>query len=242
MSHTNSTTHYSLPQFVTTDKPAWLTDVNNAYSAIDAGIYAAQSKADTAYTDAGNAQGDATTAITNAAAADAKGAGALASIEAAFDSTTVYAVGAKVIYNNLLYRCTVAVTTPGPWTGVANWERVTAIGLIPTEASELPFTAGGISTADKVNNIDGRLAALEGSYKEIKVKSFNGTTDAEGNLLIPDLSVLNNTVLGVVLGTSGYCTNAVASGSAYYVKVLNALGNPVVPKINSAVVAYAIYL
>lgn len=42
MSHTNSTTHYSLPQFVGTDTPGWLTDVNSAMSSIDAAIYARQ--------------------------------------------------------------------------------------------------------------------------------------------------------------------------------------------------------
>lgn len=40
MSHTNNTTHYSLPQFIGTDTPAWLTDVNSAMSDIDAAIYA----------------------------------------------------------------------------------------------------------------------------------------------------------------------------------------------------------
>lgn len=40
MSHTNSTTHYSLPQFIGTDTPAWLTDINGAFSATDAAIYA----------------------------------------------------------------------------------------------------------------------------------------------------------------------------------------------------------
>lgn len=35
MSHTNSTTNYNLPQFVGTDKPTWLNDVNGAFSAID---------------------------------------------------------------------------------------------------------------------------------------------------------------------------------------------------------------
>ena len=35
MSHTNSTANYNLPQFVGTDTPAWLTDVNGAMSAID---------------------------------------------------------------------------------------------------------------------------------------------------------------------------------------------------------------
>lgn len=35
MSHTNSTANYNLPQFVGSDTPAWLTDVNGAMSAID---------------------------------------------------------------------------------------------------------------------------------------------------------------------------------------------------------------
>lgn len=42
MSHTNSTTNYSLPQFISTDTPGWLTDVNSAMSDIDAAIYARQ--------------------------------------------------------------------------------------------------------------------------------------------------------------------------------------------------------
>ena len=46
MSHTNSTTNYNLPQFISTDKPAWLTDVNDAMTAIDTGIAAAKSVAD----------------------------------------------------------------------------------------------------------------------------------------------------------------------------------------------------
>lgn len=48
MSATNSTTHYELPVFIATDKPAWLVDWNGSMNAIDAGIYAAKSAADTA--------------------------------------------------------------------------------------------------------------------------------------------------------------------------------------------------
>ena len=160
MAHTNSTTNYNLPQFLTSDKPAWLTDVNNAFSDIDAGMYAAQTKADTAFTDAGNAQTDATTAINNAAAADAKGSGALASIETTFDPTTIYSVGAKVIYNSLLYRCIVAVTTPGPWTGSDNWERITVDNLISTIDSKVGVLSA-LSTTDKssavaaINEVNG---------------------------------------------------------------------------------------
>ena len=45
MSHTNTTPNYNLPQFVGSDKPAWLTDVNNAMSAIDTAIAAAKAAA-----------------------------------------------------------------------------------------------------------------------------------------------------------------------------------------------------
>ena len=48
MGATNSTTHYGLPQFVGTDKPAWLVDFNGSMASIDSAIYNAESKADTA--------------------------------------------------------------------------------------------------------------------------------------------------------------------------------------------------
>ena len=39
MSYTNTTTHYSLPQYVATDKPKYLTDFNETMSAIDGQMY-----------------------------------------------------------------------------------------------------------------------------------------------------------------------------------------------------------
>lgn len=155
MSHTNSTSNYSLPQFITTDKPAWLTDINNAFLAIDTGMDNAQDAADAAQGDATQALSDAGDALTAAGAADAKGAGALASIEAAFDPTTVYAVGTKVIYNSLLYRCTVAVTTPGPWTGITNWERITVDSIIPNNSGELPVSSAlpNVTTLSVIENL-----------------------------------------------------------------------------------------
>lgn len=58
MSHTNSTSNYSLPQFVGSDTPAWLTDVNGAMSTIDTQMKANADSASTAGTNA-------TTANTN---------------------------------------------------------------------------------------------------------------------------------------------------------------------------------
>lgn len=76
-SHTNSTTNYEFPQFVGTDKPAWLTDVNGFASAADTAIKAAKDRADSAYTLAGTAegkadlaQGDATSALNSAGTAN----------------------------------------------------------------------------------------------------------------------------------------------------------------------------
>ena len=172
MAHTNSTTNYSLPQFIPTDKPAWLTDINGAFSDIDTAVHNAQDKADTAFTNAGTAQGDATSALTNAAAADAKGSGALASIEAAFDPTTIYAVGAKVMYNSLLYRCTTAVVTPGPWTGSDNWERITVDNLISTTESKIG-SLSSLATSDKTSAVNA-------------INEVNGKTD---NFIYTDASV-----------------------------------------------------
>lgn len=222
MAHTNSTTHYALPQFVPTDKPAWLTDINGAFSDIDTAIDTAQTKADDAYTNAGLAQGDATTALTNAAAADAKGAGALASIEAAFDPTTIYSVGAKVIYNSLLYRCIVAVVTPGPWTGSDNWERINVDGLISTVDSKIG-SLPSLSTVDKssvvnaINEVNGKITdwTMLGNYaasatadissifstaKEIKVVARSYTTGQLGSSQVYSITVSPSEITDLLSG------------------------------------------
>lgn len=77
MSHTNSTANLALPQFIGTDKPTWLSDVNGAFAAIDsyagsndAALAITDGKADTAIADASNAvttAGNAATTAGNAA-------------------------------------------------------------------------------------------------------------------------------------------------------------------------------
>lgn len=77
MASTNKTTHYELSQYVGTDKPTYLTDYNGDMLAIDTGIYNAQTKADSAYSaagvadgKAGDAQTTANTAVTSASTAN----------------------------------------------------------------------------------------------------------------------------------------------------------------------------
>ncbi len=73
MGHTNSTANLALPQFIGTDKPTWLGDVNGAFSAIDAyagtndaAVAAAASDASSAITQASAAVNTANTANTTA--------------------------------------------------------------------------------------------------------------------------------------------------------------------------------
>ena len=63
MGATNTTTNYSLSQFISTDKPAWLQDYNGDMLKIDTGINAAKVAADNAGNAASAAQGDATSAL-----------------------------------------------------------------------------------------------------------------------------------------------------------------------------------
>lgn len=210
MGHTNSTTYYNLPQFLTTDKPAWLVDINGAFSDIDSGIHAAQSDATTAGNNATQAISDASSAATAASAADAKGAGACSSIEAAFDSTAVYAVGAKVMYNSLLYRCTVAVTTPGAWTGSNNWERITVNSIIPYDASELPLgsTTPAGSTAAAIANLQSAVSAIP----DIKSILLTGTISSTASDTAT-IGFRNTTANAIDLTTiSGYPTGKTILG------------------------------
>ena len=73
MGHTNSTANLSLPQFIGTDKPTWLGDINGAFSAIDAyagtndaAVAAAASDASSAISQASAAVNTANTANTTA--------------------------------------------------------------------------------------------------------------------------------------------------------------------------------
>lgn len=73
MGHTNSTANLALPQFIGTDKPTWLSDVNGAFAAIDsyagsndAALAIVDGKADTAIGDASSAVTTATNAATTA--------------------------------------------------------------------------------------------------------------------------------------------------------------------------------
>ena len=111
MASTNKTTHYELSQYVGSDKPTILTDYNNDMSAIDTGIYNAQTKANDAYTLADTADGKADTAQTTAETANSSAGsantkiGTMANLTTTEKNTLVGAVN-EVNYNLGLFNLT----------------------------------------------------------------------------------------------------------------------------------------
>lgn len=223
MGHTNSTTNYALPQFITTDKPAWLTDINGAFLAIDTGMDAAKDAADNAQSDATQALTDAGNAATAAAAADAKGAGAVASIADAFDPTTVYSVGDYVVYNSLLYRCSVAVVTPGPWTGSANWERKTLEEIIPFSSAALPYEPGSV---DSTKDVLDAKATVDFEYFSATIggESIPFWFRAIGPIVVVNIGG-NSTAFPTTWTVAGYLPSGFRPNVDRYVTIVTIDGN-----------------
>ena len=70
MGHTNSTANLSLPQFIGTDKPTWLGDINSAFSDIDAYVGTNDAAVSGAVADAASAVSQAASAVSTANAAN----------------------------------------------------------------------------------------------------------------------------------------------------------------------------
>ena len=234
MAHTNSTANYGLPQFIPTDKPAWLTDINGAFSDIDTAIDTAKDAADNAQNDATQALSDAGAASTAASAADAKGAGAVASIADTFDPSAIYQVGEKVMYSSLLYECVVAIVTPGPWTGSTNWVRITCENITDTlsAAIDAKLSASDIGVGGYANTglsfTNCSLWGGTGVYKIGKLVNVNmrlvittpipaGTNMATGlphsyNQFTP---VANNKAADIIITENGelYTSTALSNGT-----------------------------
>lgn len=91
MSHTNSTTNYGLPQFLSSDKPAWMADINVAMSDIDAQMKLNEDSASAANIDNGILS---------------------LNFASGYSNLSTYDVGDVVVYNKRMYVCDIAVTVP----------------------------------------------------------------------------------------------------------------------------------
>ena len=96
-------------------------------------------------------------------------------------------------------------------------------------AQNLSYDGGVTSTWDEV----------ESKQDKIKIKSFTATSDASGNIEIPDLTVTDNVIISC-MSSNGYATNAVPSGNKFYFKILTN-NNPITPMGNQTTDCYIMY-
>lgn len=158
MPSTNQTPHYNLPEFVPTDKPAWLVDWNGAMGDIDTAIYTAESKADAAAAAASSATAD----ISNIQSS-------LTSIQSQVTTLTngvIHAEGDINTINSLI------------GSGEPTTQEKTIIGAINELAAEIP--SGGDVAAEDVtyDNTSSGLVA-------VNVQSAIDEIQTEVNNLIP---------------------------------------------------------
>ena len=152
MSHTNSTTNYGLPEFLSSDKPAWMADINTAFATIDTQMKANADSAGQANTDVGTMG---------------------LNFAPGYSNASTYAVGDIVTYNKRVYICDVAVTVPEAFDSDKwSYYRLSDVGETANEDHELIGNTDISSVGDgtltgAVNTLNANLSELfyaDGTY------------------------------------------------------------------------------
>ena len=93
------------------------------------------------------------------------GSGMASNLAPAYSSAATYALGEYVMYNNLLYKCTTAITTPENWT-----------------ASHWTQTSAGVGLYDKVDKVSGKGLSQNDFTNALKTKLDGIAAGAEVNV------------------------------------------------------------
>ena len=159
MSHTNSTSHYSLPQFVGTDIPTWLGDFNSAMTAIDNGINSAATSASGAATTAAQASTDAAAAASSATSAYNAAAAAQKSANDAMEAVTTEQTRAEAAEKKIaddMKSTTVSTTLYAETWNRNNGTYTITNDLITSTSNQEVIPAVGI-TAEQYNALSAAL-------------------------------------------------------------------------------------
>lgn len=175
MGHTNQTANYNLPQFVGTDKPSWLGDINDAFAAIDTAIAAAASEASTA-----DGKAD---ALTTTVSGHTTQIGTL--------QNTVTSQG------NTLNTVTSLIGNGTPTT--TDHTIIGAINELHADQGDLST----LTTTDKSSLVAAINEVAQGGGGSISTASYTGTVDSNG-YLETDISISGKTILGATLGVDSY--------------------------------------
>ena len=178
MSSTNKTTHYDLSQYSAGDKPTYLVDYNSDMSAIDSGIYAAKSEADTNATSIGTLSSLTTTAQTDLVSAINEVDGDVGTLNTTVGGhTTAIADNTSAIgnlanlttnaKNNLVAAANEINYNVGLF-NLSSYETITSFTMYDGNGNT--YTGTTLSgQIDVAKNSDGSLAKIYGSIKLNKI-------------------------------------------------------------------------
>ena len=200
MASTNKTTHYDLPQWIGTDKPTFLGDMNQAYEDIDTAIYNAATAASNAASAAGSAQSAAATAQS---AAESAGSTASAANTLATTANTNAVSALNAIGSTPLQ------TTAQTLTAAVN----EVLHDIPDDATDIPYDnqTSGLSASTVQGAID-EIAQGGGGVGEwtllgsVNAPASSGGSPSTQSVTVPatakELLITMTNASGVVFGST----------------------------------------
>lgn len=194
MSHTNTTSNYDLPQFVGTDKPAWLTDVNGAMSAIDTQMKANADGVTTVSGDLTTLAGRVTTAEGNISSQ----AASIQTVSGVASNASTTATNAKNTADGLVEY--LALSNNADATVTANGATVTLSSV--RTASNAAGTMGKIygQIVANVTNASGCTFTIQTPFRP--TESFR----VQGNVLLNNLTNDEIDLVNYQIGTNGEIT------------------------------------
>lgn len=218
MSSTNKTTHYNLSQYVSTDKPTYLVDYNADMSAIDSGIYAAKSEADTNTTSIGTLSNLTTTEKTNLVGAINEVDGNVDTLSGTVSGhTTAIADNTSDIGNLANLETTNKNNLVSAVNEVNGHIDVLNINTFTTyEASDLQITGGTIQAGSLTvaRNSDGSICKVYGTLAIAKTNQSATITIPNSGLapsseftVYPSGFEMNNTQYGISSTSTIFKTN-----------------------------------
>ena len=203
MSHTNSTTNYNLPQFVGTDKPTWLNDVNGAFASIDAQM---KLNADSA-TSAGTSATTANNAI-----------GTLSSLETTAKTDLVSAVNevntaVGTVSGVASSASATATQANNKATALESAFNMTQFGSIEKSNCTIVNLTGGAITMRYAVNADGSVGKIYGTLMAFQHNKANQDASITFNTPFrPKQNIdINGACVMIEVGTSNTPTDAVIS-------------------------------
>lgn len=181
MSSTNKTPNYDLPQFIGTDKPTWLGDINDAMSKIDTTMKTNSNNAQNAVTTAANAVASASQAIDTANTAETSAQSAITKATSAQNTAEIAQTSATSAESTAQNAQTIATSIQSAL-NINSFENINANNITISQNSATPSIASS-STITIATNTEKSIAKI---YGRLEINNVAKNTRSNPiNIVIP---------------------------------------------------------